>query len=67
MSVTPEKVAYSIPEAAAAASFSRAGLYREIAAGRLGRIKIGKRTLITAEALRAWLARAERTGGRRGR
>lgn len=48
-------VAYSIDAAAKASHTGRTKLYAEIKAGRLKAIKLGKRTLITAEALAEWL------------
>ena len=53
-----ERMAYSIPEAAAMAGVSRSLVYKQMGAGRLGAIKIGKRRLIPADALRAWIASA---------
>lgn len=51
-----EPLLLCVPEAAKAARISRAKLYLEIQAGRLAVKKIGRRTLITPEALRAWIA-----------
>ncbi|MCC6597495.1 MAG: helix-turn-helix domain-containing protein [Alphaproteobacteria bacterium] len=48
-------VAYSIDAAAKASHTGRTKLYAEIKAGRLRAIKLGKRTLVTAEALSEWL------------
>jgi excisionase family DNA binding protein len=48
-------LAYSIPEACAAASIGRSALYEEIKSGRLRAVKSGRRTLITAESLRSWV------------
>lgn len=45
------KLAYSIPEAAAAISIGRSKIYELIAAGRLETRKIGKRTVIPAASL----------------
>ncbi|WP_288934771.1 helix-turn-helix domain-containing protein [uncultured Sphingomonas sp.] len=47
----PEKLAYSIPEAAAAVSIGRSKVYGLIAEGRLETRKIGKRTVIPAASL----------------
>ena len=48
---TPAKLAYSIPEAAAAVSIGRSKVYSLIAEGRLETRKIGKRTVIPAASL----------------
>jgi excisionase family DNA binding protein len=63
----PAKIAYSINEAAAAAGIGRGLLYREIGAGKLGIVKIGKRTLVTQDALSTWLENAATTGPRAAR
>ena len=55
-SLTVERLAYSLPEAAALASVCRATLYREIFEGKLQSIKLRGRRLITAEALKCWIA-----------
>lgn len=49
----PPKVAYSIKEACAASSLGRTTIYGHIAAGRLRVTRIGGRTVIPAESLRA--------------
>jgi hypothetical protein len=51
-----EKLAYSIPELAAAAATSRAVLYEQIAASALKTKKIGARTILTADEAMRWLA-----------
>ncbi len=45
---------YSIPEAAELLGIGRTALYAELQAGRLRRIKIGRRVLIPARALAAY-------------
>jgi excisionase family DNA binding protein len=50
-SVSPLRLAYSFAEAEVASSLSRATLYREVARGRLRLVKVGKRSLIPADAL----------------
>lgn len=52
----PPKIAYSIREAVQVSSLSRSTIYNHIAAGRLAVRKIGGRTLIPADALRALIA-----------
>jgi excisionase family DNA binding protein len=49
------RVAYSVEEWARATSVCRTTLYNEIQAGRLRRVKVGKRTIILATDGLAWL------------
>jgi len=51
-----EPIAYSIPDAADAAGVGKSKIYSEIAAGNLRARKMGSRTLILIEDLKAWLA-----------
>ncbi len=53
-----DRLAYSVDDAAALVSVGTRTIYREIAAGRLRIAKLGKRTLVPAEALNDWLAAA---------
>lgn len=46
------KLAYSIREACSASSLGRTTIYAHIAAGRLRAVRIGGRTVITAESLK---------------
>ena len=55
MTQNPEKLAYSIKEACKATSLSRTTIYSHVAAGRLHVVRIGGRTIIPAESLRAVL------------
>jgi excisionase family DNA binding protein len=50
------KYAHSVEDAARIASSGRTTVYEEINAGRLKARKVGRRTLILDEDLRAWLA-----------
>jgi len=50
-----EPLAVSPSEAARLAGLGRTTIYNALGSGRLKSIKIGKRRLITIEALRAWL------------
>lgn len=52
----PAKIAYSIRETCRASSLGRTTIYGHIAAGRLKAVRIGGRTLIPAESLRALIA-----------
>ncbi len=52
----PEKLAFTLKEASAAIGVGRTTLYAAIADGRLLALKMGNRTLIPAESLRAWIA-----------
>lgn len=53
---TSPKLAYSVREAVEATSLSRANLYSHIAAGRLRVTRVGGRTLIPADVLKAFIA-----------
>lgn len=55
----PEKLAYSIKEAVAASSLSRSTIYSHIATGRLLAVRVGGRTVIPADSLRALIAGEE--------
>lgn len=50
------KLAYSIPEAVRATSISKTTLYAHVASGRLKAVRIGGRTVIPADSLRAFVA-----------
>lgn len=52
----PPKIAYSVNEACRASSLGRTTLYSHIAAGRLKAVRIGGRTVIPADSLRALIA-----------
>lgn len=52
-----EPIALTIPDAVKASGASRTALYEALRRGELSAKKHGKRTLIEADALRAWLAR----------
>jgi excisionase family DNA binding protein len=52
---TNGKFAYSIAELPALVSLGRSHIYEEIRAGKLRTVKAGRRTLVLAEDLRAWL------------
>ena len=50
-----EKLTYTVKEAAAALGVGKSGLYKAMAEGKLVAVKLGNRTLIPADALRAWM------------
>lgn len=50
------KIGYSIREACQASSLGRTTIYNHIATGRLRAVRIGGRTIIPAEALKALVA-----------
>lgn len=47
---------YSTEDAASVLGISRSGLYREMREGRLPSVKVGRRRMVTVEAIEAWLA-----------
>ena len=49
----PEPLTYTLNAAAAASGLSRSTLYRHAAAGKLRLVKVGGRTLVDANSLRA--------------
>jgi excisionase family DNA binding protein len=51
----PTKLGYSIREACQASSLGRTTIYNHIATGNLRTVRVGGRTIIPAEALRALL------------
>jgi excisionase family DNA binding protein len=51
----PTKLAYSVKEACSALSIGKTTIYELIKTGRLRVVRIGNRTLVTADALRALL------------
>jgi excisionase family DNA binding protein len=53
---TPPKLSFSINEACQATSLGRTTIYSHIAAGRIPVIRVGGRTLIPADALRAFVS-----------
>ena len=54
------KLLHSIKDGCVLTGFSHMTLYREINAGRLRSVKIGRRRMITPEALKAWISDRER-------
>lgn len=58
----PAKIAHSVPEIIDGTGIGRTTLYRAIAAGRLRAHKIGARTLILDDDLRAFLRSQPATG-----
>jgi excisionase family DNA binding protein len=58
------KLAYSIQEACGLLSIGRTTIYALIGQGELAVLKIGRRTLISAKSLDAFIQSIERTSGR---
>lgn len=54
--MTTDKIAYAPKRAAEALGIGLTALYAEIGAGRIKMRKYGRRTLIAADDLKAWLA-----------
>jgi excisionase family DNA binding protein len=59
----PGAIAHSIPEAAREARVGRSLLYEAIKEGNLTTVKIGRRRLVLADDLIAWLRRHRVTSG----
>jgi excisionase family DNA binding protein len=57
-----DKLAFSPDEAASRASIGRTFIFSEIKNGRLEAVKAGSRTLITRDAMTAWLKSLPRRG-----
>lgn len=55
MSTTDDRLAYTIPEAAQNIGIGRTTLYAEITAGNIETVTIGRRRLITRQALERYL------------
>jgi excisionase family DNA binding protein len=60
--IPPEKLAFTMKEAAAALGIGRTTLWQAISDGKLAALKLGSRTLIPADALRQWVASMPRRG-----
>lgn len=60
-----EKAAFSIDDAARALSIGRTSLYQQVKVGRLRTIKCGRRTLVLARDIDAFLNRLQQEGGAR--
>jgi excisionase family DNA binding protein len=58
---TVQVVGLSVPDVMAAVGLSRSVVYREINSGRLKSFKVGKRRLISPQALNDWVAKLEKT------
>jgi excisionase family DNA binding protein len=54
-SIEVPRAAFRVSEACSALAISRSKLYLELAAGRLRAVKCGRRTLIPATEIKAWL------------
>jgi excisionase family DNA binding protein len=57
------RVAFTVPEAAKMTGFGQTTIYAEIKTGKLRARKLGARTFITIEDLRAWLGGKPAIGG----
>jgi len=63
----PDRLCYSINEAAKLVGVCKRTIYNEISAGRLRKMKLARRALIPADALREWIDAASKPAGARGR
>ncbi len=66
-SIPAEKLTFTLKEAALALGVGKTTLYKALADGTLTAIKLGNRTLIPADALRAWLSAMPARQGRQRR
>lgn len=53
----PQKLAYSIEAFCELVGLGRSKVFEELKSGRLGKVKVGRRTLIPASEAMAWLNR----------
>lgn len=60
-----QRITLKISEFCEAAGICRTRAYEEIAAGRLRPVKCGRRTLIPASELQAWLQRLQKASARK--
>lgn len=60
--ITLPKLAYSVTEVCQLIGLGRTGVFREIRERRLRAVKAGRRTLIPAAAVQAWLDRLAAVG-----
>jgi excisionase family DNA binding protein len=60
--IPPDKLTYTIKEAAAALGVGRTTLWRAVSDGKLPAVKFGSRTLIPADGLRQWISAMPRSG-----
>jgi excisionase family DNA binding protein len=58
----PEKLTYTLKQAATALGVGKTTLYKAISEGSLHAVKLGNRTLLPAEALRNWINALPRRG-----
>ncbi len=65
--VTTRRLLYPVSEAAEQLGIHRTSLYELLKCGQLERVKIGRRTLITAESLTAYVGRLRAVAAQEGR
>ena len=63
-STSTARVSFSVPEAAKMTGFGQTTIYAEIKTGKLRARKLGARTFITIDDLRAWLEGKPVIGGK---
>jgi excisionase family DNA binding protein len=62
-STPPQRLAYTVADFLKATGIGRTSFYAEVGAGRLRVVKVGKRTLIRAEAVNDWFELLEAEAG----
>jgi len=62
MKPLPERLSYTVEEALAATGLNRSAFYRAVSADEIRTFKIGRRRMVSASALRNFIAAKEQEG-----